>query len=122
MQYPYISTSMNNFLFYAKDTATLIGDESNQFSHGFKLTADESKFNNDTFNFMQDKYGAIESDEHLNFIIKIAENAGISVDNTAKTAKSFVSCNGFISIYSIHYSKLIKTNRERIIIPLPPKP
>jgi hypothetical protein len=120
MKYPYISTTTNNLLFYAKDTATLIGDESNQFSHGFKLTVDESKCENITHEYLSNTWGVVESKEHAEFIIDLAKLHGFGAWNECSdTVGYFIIIDG--KILFTDSIPIITDKYKKIKIPLPPK-
>lgn len=121
MKYPYISTKSNNLLFYAKDTATLIGDQSNFFSHGFKVTVDESGFENNTREYLANTYGEVVSPEHAEFIIKLAKSASFEL-NTG-TNEDYPCWFAFDDELYFFDSKAYASDnsRKQIKIPLPPK-
>ena len=119
--YPYISTKSNNLLFYAKDTATPIGDESNFFSHGFKVTVDESDFENNTREYLANTYGEVASPEHAEFIIELCENNEIKTKAYRYSAMSFfMIVDGELYFYSDKTMPL-RNKCKQITIPLPPK-
>jgi hypothetical protein len=125
MKYPYISTKSNNLLFYAKDTATLIGDESNSFSHGFKITVDESGFENNTREYLANTYGEVQSPEHAAFIIELAELHGFKVwspSDGLKRITHFACFHGELNMHSHSCDGIVIAARlKQITIPLPPK-
>jgi hypothetical protein len=118
--YPYISTTMNNLLFYAKDTATLIGDESNQFSHGFKLTVDESRCENNTHEYLSNTWGAVESKEHAEFIIELAELHGFELTGISGRIGKFFAIDDRVIIL-LDLESVASRFGLKITIPLPPK-
>lgn len=118
MKYPYIGTDgANTFIFYAKDTATLIGDNGNCFSSGFKITVDESKFKNITCEYLANTYGKVESKEHAEFIVKLAKGAGFAIDICNLEGRKFFCFYGDVLLFSEQYD----SNKKLITIPLPPK-
>lgn len=121
MKYPYISTKSNNLLFYAKDTATLIGDEFNFFSHGFKVTVDESGFENNTREYLANTYGVVVSPEHAEFIIKLAKSASFELNTGIN--EDYPCWFAFDDELYFFDSKAYASDnsRKQITIPLPPK-
>tara|TARA_B100001063_G_C16779030_1_gene568971 strand:- start:25308 stop:25922 length:615 start_codon:yes stop_codon:yes gene_type:complete len=112
---------MNNLLFYAKDTATLIGDESNQFSHGFKLTLDESKCENNTHEYLSNTWGVVESKEHAEFIIELAELHGFKIIERGEVFTPYFRIAGGVMCLNLPSSVFSKCELKQITIPLPPK-
>lgn len=122
MKYPYIATDgFNNFLVYAENTATLVGDEKNCFSNGFKITICESEVTDITREYLANTYGKVESKGHAEFIVKLAESAGIAIP--------FIQ-DGFNAYFNFFANSLYfwgdkfkagSSCEKLITIPLPPK-
>jgi hypothetical protein len=121
MKYPYISTKSNNLLFYAKDTATLIGDESNFFSRGFKVTVDESDFENNTREYLANTYGEVVSPEHAEFIIELAELHGYKCGNFSPNRDGYFFAEGEWIRFTDSELHASNGGEKQITIPLPPK-
>lgn len=121
-KYPHIATNgLNNFLVYAENTATLIGDENNCFSSGFKITLCEDGLTDITRKYLKNTYGKVESKEHAEFISKLCCTSGI------ETSDVWTSSNEHFTIDrdGLYFWDL-KDSAEQysgklITIPLPPK-
>lgn len=113
MKYPYIAN--NNLMFYAKNTATFVGDEDNLNTHGFKITANESKFTNITREYLEGKCVKIESPEHSVFVQKLAFNNDVLFHIDANyDVIYFYGLNDALDLNDISMWTVIT-------IPLPPK-
>lgn len=121
-KYPYIATNgLNNFLIYAENTATLIGDESNCFSSGFKIVVGEDTLKNITREYLENTYGKVESKEYAEFISKLAMSAGFGFPFNKVKSNGYFSVSGG-NIYFWGSENVASSLNEKLItIPLPPK-
>lgn len=118
MKYPYIAN--NNLLFYAPNIATIIGDENNANSHGFKVVANECDYANITADYLRNTYGKVESKEHAEFIVRLADNAGFYADSYHKDFKWF--CFYGKNLFFFNEKSVARDYGEKLItIPMPPK-
>ena len=82
----------------------------------------EDEFKNITREYLQNTWGVVESKEHAEFIIELAELHGFEVDENSDNPKSFMIYDDVISIYSFSHKELSNEDgRKQITIPLPPK-
>ena len=110
---------MNNLVVYDKNKASLIGDESNCFSHGFEITIDESKLANNTTEYLNNTYGKVESPEHAEFIIELCEVNGIGRDSWIDGVIYFYITNN--ELYFTDRASVPDDGLKQITIPMPPK-
>lgn len=124
MKYPYIGQCKENLLtvlFYQRNSGTTLScgnsdiAEVGKFETGFS----EREFKNITLEYLANTYGKIESKEHAEFIVKLAENAGFNVGSY------FLPDLFCFSEYNLFFyeSELIANaaNGKQICIPSPPK-
>lgn len=82
----------------------------------------EDKFKNITAEYLANTYGEVKSKEHAEFIVKLAEVNGFTIEFISNfEAKSFIIKNECLSIFNIHINGLDKENLNKITIPLPPE-
>lgn len=82
----------------------------------------EGQFKNITREYLKNTWGVVESKEHSDFIIELAELHGFKVDENSGNPKSFMIYDDVIGIYSFSHKKLSNQKcRKQIAIPLPPK-
>lgn len=121
-KYPYIATNgLNNFLVYAENTATLIGDENNCFSSGFKIALCEDGLTDITREYLANTYGKVESKEHAEFISKLAMSAGFGFPFNKVKSNGYFSVSGGNVYFWGSESEATSWNEKLITIPLPPK-
>lgn len=123
IKYPYIGQGKYSdavFLFTSKGAAlTMQQGEFSDYST-FETGINEGFCADITQEFLQETWGVVESKEHAEFIIELAENAGLELAR--------ISCNHG-NFFAIDTEKLIFLNIEsiarggckQITIPLPPK-
>lgn len=129
MEYPYIGEYIGDnltldlvVLFYSSKTGVVIRccdpNEVGDFSHIW----DERSFKNISHKYLIDIKVRIESQEHLEFLYKIAENAGFELpsyitldDEYTHFAVTYLCAN------EINSDCLIFNEYKDVIIPLPPK-
>lgn len=122
---PYIATNgLNNFLVYAENTATLIGDENNCFSSGFKIVVSEDTLKNITREYLTNTYGKVESKGHADFIVKLAKVNAIEVCNNYYEGLAFcffldLKKEIILGFFKEEYAK--DGGEKLITIPLPHK-
>lgn len=118
-KYPYIGD--NRFgqivLIYGKDSAFHI---SGQYQGEFSDAYNETGVRNITREYLANTYGKCESQEHADFICKLAENAGFRTSNDYdENLQWFCSSNYRVAFYEEFVSK---SDGEKLIhLPLPPK-
>lgn len=132
MKYPYIGRgkvidenkrSGVEVLFYARDAGVVVGgcdyDEVGEFYDIWN----ESHFENITREYLTNTYGEVESQEHAEFIIRLAEScgfAGYSLDRPFKPIKYFSIAVGSLIFLSTK-DVAARHGGIKITLPLPPK-
>jgi len=83
----------------------------------------DSDCKNITREYLQNTYGEVESPEHAEFIIELAELHGIKRAFTSpmKTINAFAFKGGNLYLYGLGLDELTQLPTRKITIPLPPK-
>lgn len=119
MKYPYIGEYRNpelTVLFTCNDSGCEIG--SNEYHSDWS----EVKYTNITHEYLSNTWGVVESKEHAEFIVELAELHGFKFDSHGSLGNFFTINNNAIYFYSFEVSiKRVIGDRRKITIPLPPK-
>lgn len=122
-EYPYIGKAPVSgyiVLFLAKDLAALIDGNHSQGVSNYVNYWVESRFTNITREYLANTYGKCESQEHADFICKLANINNLPfVNNYSDKAQWFNVSGGCVDFHSEHESS--KNNEKLINLPLPPK-
>lgn len=126
MTYPGIYKATDGAIYYYLNKSTFFSPERQRWEKD-EGKDDHKTDKNITADYLRNTYGKVESKEHAEFIVKLAEGAGIFVDN--KFDPSIYSCH-----FSFHelksraiclgfYSRCAAASRSEkpITLPLPPK-
>ncbi|AGR46566.1 hypothetical protein TW1_050 [Pseudoalteromonas phage TW1] len=132
-KYPYIgknSSLCGDFsiaIFYGEKSGALLENTIDEIPlHEHILDFNEREFENITAEYLTNTYGKVESKEHAEFIVKLAEANGFTQNKTGanlKSAKSFIFyIDRMIGLYEKPHFDLVHSSvRKLITIPLPPK-
>lgn len=131
MTYPYIGNSTSkttgSILFYSYKSGVRLEDIPGHKKGFYCETWNESLFANITHEYLRNTYGKVESKEHAEFIVKLAESAGfklISAGVSMSSVNSFMiyGDDKAISVYTMKVEHLSNDAGYKLItIPLPPK-
>jgi hypothetical protein len=129
IKYPYIgriTKSGSIILFYGKGTGVTLDSKTCVTTDGeHNDNIDERYFKNITREYLANTYGKVESKEHAEFIVELAENAGFTVSRIV----AIDSVNSFMfydasncSLHRVNQDELSnEEGRKQITIPMPPK-
>ena len=126
-KFPYIAESNQSkvpWLIYNESLAICLGNELHNYKKINNYDAVEFFSKNFTAEYLTNTYGKVESKEHAEFIVKLAEANGLRIASKWTKGKFFcfiVDCEDkvFLSFYS---ERMAKSEGEKLItIPLPPK-
>lgn len=113
--YPYIGQFQHAIkLFYGANRFILIEEGHGSNRH-------ESKYTNITREYLQNTYGVVESKEHAEFIIGLAENAGLDVGTYSEKRDSYFYTGDDYTGFTDSESLASNLDEKLITIPLPPK-
>ena len=117
-KYPYIGKSqyLGTVVFFAsKDYGAVINSK-------WEDSWNEDTFTNITRKYLTNTYGKCESQEHADFICKLAENAGFTPENDYHAEKGRVWFSFNHETGSFFEEHTAKDDNEKLIhLPLPPK-
>lgn len=119
MEYPCITRNDNEIemILFNEDTAIILNGIHKGELHDV-YPRFRSNYTNITSEYLANTWGVVESKEHAEFIIKLAELHGFSVFMPIGSVNHFIIKDGL----SFHNCEKIKsTDLKQITIPLPPK-
>ena len=121
MKYPAIYRSEDKSIYLYSDK-----DNYYCFTRGFWDKSEEmdnhESDTNITHEYLQNTWGVVESKEHAEFIIELAELHGFEFNSNGSPGSFFTINNNALYFYSFEVSiKRVSSDRKQITIPLPPK-
>ncbi len=124
MKYPHIGKSTVSgrvVLFASPSTGVVVSGSYLALGIGkLETSIDETYFKNITLEYLSNTWGVVESKEHAEFIVELAELHGFELSCMSnKTGKFFAFDSG--SIVFIDLESIAKSGCKQITIPLPPK-
>ena len=123
MKYPFIARNKYDveILVLSESKSIILSNPHKGALHDVYPTFSRN-YKNITHEYLQNTYGVVESKEHAEFIVDLAELHGFEVDENSDNPKSFMIYDDVISIYSFSHKELSNQKcRKQITIPLPPK-
>ncbi len=125
MKYPFIGEAKltgAKVLFFTAGCGTVLDGETYEignYNERFSMPA----FIDITHEYLQNTYGEVQSPEHAEFIIELAELHGIKRAPTSpiKTINAFAFKGGNLYLYGLGLDELTQLPTRKITIPLPPK-
>lgn len=127
MTYPYIGKCKENnltVLFTSFRSGTTLHCDSSDITekHKYETGFNEREFKNITADYLRNTYGKLESKEHAEFIVKLAEGAGFKVGLNYEGGKSYFNFYDETIVDFWNDEVTSSANGEKLItIPLPPK-
>lgn len=124
MKHPYIGKGLNSgsiVLFYEQNKGVTLESktwESENLQHSNCIN--EDLFKNITREYLANTYGEVKSEEHAEFIVKLAEVAGFEVGVYCQVDKWFCFSENLLFFYPTE-SRASDAEEKLITIPLPPK-
>lgn len=111
------------WLAYDHENGIALNDNLKKYKGNISFDSDPLK--DVTADYLRNTYGKVDSKEHSEFIVKLAESAGFSQCHNAKAgeAMSFMFySDGEFGIYDKTHNELVNMqDRKLITLPLPPK-
>ena len=127
IKYPYIGRCpAGTILFSSECVGAVLEKEYKEWTevtkYEFSSKWDEDHFTNSTHEYLSNTWGVVESKEHAEFIIELAELYGVDVfrDNMINEAK-FFSITHRRALFFWDDRECVDSSRKKITIPLPPK-
>lgn len=130
MKYPYIGINKagTRTLFFSRVNQVVLsagGGSSLLVGHNYNSIIPEF-YENITHEYLQNTYGEVQSPEHAEFIIELAELHGFSVWGRGHVGNvllsHFIIYKGELQLHSHDCAQVVKScNLKKITIPLPPK-
>ena len=121
MKYPYIGeTALGSIVLFHKESSGKAIKHVAR-NHIDRVYTDwvEDQFKNITNEYLQNTYGEVQSPEHAEFIIELAENAGFTMNPKKKRGGSFFFASAKFGFGGKSFCSA--GDMKKITIPLPPK-
>lgn len=124
-KFPYIAESNQSkvpWLIYSESLAICLGCESHSYKEISNYDLVEFFSKNITADYLLNTYGKLESKEHAEFIVKLAEGAGFKVGLNYEGGKSYFNFYDETIVDFWNDEATSSANGEKLItLPLPPK-
>lgn len=122
-KYPYIGKGNHSgavFLFFREGAALRMQQGENSSYSTFENDISEGRCTNITHEHLKNTWGVVESKEHAEFIVELAELHGFELTDGSDTYGEYFSFDGG-SICFVYLESIAKMRCKKITIPLPPK-